>query len=313
MRVPLPAAMITTSIAAMFHAFVRLRIITQRLCVALCACWMLAGCSTLQFAYNSAPELTYWWLDGFLDFNAEQKPQVRADIQSMFAWHRSQQLGLYITWLERAQTLAARNIQAEEVCALFDEAMDSLDNVAKELEPRAVRLLLTIDAAQVEQLQKQYNKKNRDWRKEWLSGTPDELLDTRTDKGVELAEKFYGRLDSSQKQLLRQLAKNSGFDPRMGYLLRLRRQADSVETLRKLSAQTKDADAFALEWRQLIARTRMTPDPMLNQYRQDLNKANCAAVASLHNATTPVQRERAVKQMQSYGRDLRALMERKPG
>jgi len=274
---------------------------------------MLAGCSTLQFAYNSAPELTYWWLDGFLDFNAEQKPQVRADIQSMFAWHRSQQLGLYITWLERAQTLAARNIQAEEVCALFDEAMDSLDNVAKELEPRAVRLLLTIDATQVEQLQKQYNKKNRDWRKEWLTGTPDELLDTRTDKGVEQAEKFYGRLDSSQKQLLRQLAKGSGFDPRMSYLLRLRRQADSVDTLRKLSAHTKDADAFALEWRQLIARTRVTPDPMLSQYRQDLNKANCAAVASLHNATTPVQRERAVKQMQSYGRDLRALMERKPG
>ena len=313
MRVPLPAAMITTSIAAMFLAFVRLRIIAQRLFVALCTCGMLAGCSTLQFAYNSAPELTYWWLDGFLDFNADQKPLVRADIQSMYAWHRSQQLGLYITWLERAQSLAARNIQADEVCALYDEALDSLDNVAKELEPRAVRLLLTIDAAQVEQLQKQYNKKNRDWRKEWLTGTPDELLDTRTDKGVEQAEKFYGRLDSNQKQLLRQLAKNSGFDPRMSYLMRLRRQADSVDTLRKLSAQTKDADAFALEWRQLIERTRVTPDPMLRQYRQDLSKANCVSVATLHNTTTPAQRERAVKQMQSYGRDLRALMERKPG
>jgi hypothetical protein len=274
---------------------------------------VLQGCSAIKLGYNKLDDLAYWWLDGFLDFNADQKPQVRADIQSMFAWHRSQQLGLYITWLERAQGLAARNIQADEVCALYDEALDSLDNVAKELEPRAVRLLLTIDAAQVEQLQKQYNKKNRDWRKEWLTGTPDELLDTRTDKGVEQAEKFYGRLDSSQKQLLRQLAKGSGFDPRMSYLLRLRRQADSVDTLRKLSAHTKDADAFALEWRQLIARTRVTPDPMLNQYRQDLNKANCAAVASLHNATTPVQRERAVKQMQSYGRDLRALMERKPG
>jgi hypothetical protein len=44
-----------------------------------------------------------------------------------------------------------------------------------------------------------------------------------------------------------------------------------------------------------------------------LNKASCTAVASLHNATTPAQRERAVKQLQSYGRDLRALMERKPG
>ncbi|NBS08360.1 MAG: hypothetical protein EBT49_02895 [Betaproteobacteria bacterium] len=296
----------------MFHAFVRLRIITQRLCWSVCACWVLAGCSSLQFAYNSAPELTYWWLDGFLDFTSEQKPQVRADIHSFYSWHRSQQLGLYITWLERAQTMAGRNIQADEVCALMGEALDSLDTVTKELEPRVVRLLLTIEPAQTEQLQKQFTKKNREWRKEWLLGTPDELLDTRTDKGVEQAEKFYGRLDTSQKQLLRNLAKNSGYDPRMSYLLRLRRQADSVDTLRKLSTHSKDSDAFAMEWRQLVERTRNTPDPMLRQYGEDLKKANCAAVANLHNATTPQQRDRAAKQLQAYARDLRTLMERKP-
>jgi Family of unknown function (DUF6279) len=280
--------------------------------VAVCACLLLAGCSSLQFAYNAAPELTYWWLDGFVDFTSEQKPQVRADIQSFYGWHRSQQLGLYITWLERAQTMAVRNIQADEVCALLDDALDSLDAVAKELEPRAVRLLMSVEPAQVEQLQKQYNKKNREWRKEWLLGTPDELLDTRTEKGVEQAEKFYGRLDAQQKQLLRSLAKSSGYDPRMSYLLRLRRQADSVDTLRKLSTQAKDSDAFTQEWRQLVERTRYTPDPMLRHYSDELKKANCVAVASLHNATTPQQRERAAKQLQTYAKDLRSLMERKP-
>ena len=312
MRVPLPAAMITTSIDTMFPAFVSLRIITQRLVVAVCAGLLLAGCSSLQLAYNAAPDLTYWWLNGFVDFTNDQKPQVRADIQSFYSWHRGQQLGTYITWLERAQNLAVRNIQADEVCAVLDEAFDSLDAVAKELEPRAVRLLMSIEPAQVEQLQKQYNKKNREWRKEWLLGTPDELLDTRTDKGVEQAEKFYGRLDAQQKQLLRSLAKNSGYDPRMSYLLRLRMQADSVDTLRKLSTQTKDSDSFTQEWRQLVERTRYTPDPMLRHYSDELKKANCIAVASLHNATTSQQRERAVKQLQSYARDLRILMERKP-
>ena len=51
---------------------------------------------------------------------------------------------------------------------------------------------------------------------------------------------------------------------------------------------------------------------MLRQYSESLKKANCAAVASLHNATTPPQRERASKQLQTYVRDLRSLMERKP-
>ena len=126
----------------------------------------------MQFAYNSAPELTYWWLDGFLDFTSEQKPQVRADIHSFYGWHRSQQLGLYITWLERAQTMAGRNLQADEVCTLMSEALDSLDTVSKELEPRAVRLLLTLEPAQVEQLQKQFNKKKPRMAQRVAAGHP---------------------------------------------------------------------------------------------------------------------------------------------
>ena len=43
------------------------------LCLALAG---LSGCSALRLGYNTAPELAYWWIDGYADFDDAQAPQV---------------------------------------------------------------------------------------------------------------------------------------------------------------------------------------------------------------------------------------------
>jgi hypothetical protein len=55
------------------------------------ASW-LAGCSAIKLAYNQAPTLAYGWLDGYLDFNDQQSPQVRDALNRLFAWHRASEL-----------------------------------------------------------------------------------------------------------------------------------------------------------------------------------------------------------------------------
>ena len=37
----------------------------------------LTGCSAVRFGYNQAPELVYWWLDGYVDFDDAQSRRVR--------------------------------------------------------------------------------------------------------------------------------------------------------------------------------------------------------------------------------------------
>jgi hypothetical protein len=43
----------------------------------------LAGCSAIKLAYNQAPDLTYWWLDGYFDFNGQQSPKVRDELAKL--------------------------------------------------------------------------------------------------------------------------------------------------------------------------------------------------------------------------------------
>ena len=52
----------------------------------------LAGCSSLRLVYNHGDTVLYWWLDAYVDFNADQKVWVKKDIDNLFSWHRKTQL-----------------------------------------------------------------------------------------------------------------------------------------------------------------------------------------------------------------------------
>ena len=63
----------------------------------------LTGCSAVRFGYNQAPELVYWWLDGYADFDDPQSRRVRDMLGQWFGWHRRTQLPDYANLLQRAQ------------------------------------------------------------------------------------------------------------------------------------------------------------------------------------------------------------------
>ena len=52
----------------------------------------LSACSAVKLGYGSAPQVVYWWLDGYLDFTDAQAPQVRDELDRLHRWHRSTEL-----------------------------------------------------------------------------------------------------------------------------------------------------------------------------------------------------------------------------
>lgn len=106
MRAPLPATPSISNgnnmnISAEPHRSLWLldsRMIARRLWLALAlmaTLLTLGACSTARLAYNQAPKLLYWWLDGYVDFNGAQSEQARQDIDAFMAWHRSAELPAY--------------------------------------------------------------------------------------------------------------------------------------------------------------------------------------------------------------------------
>ena len=76
----------------------------------------LAACSAIKLAYNNLPEVSYWWLDGYLDFDDAQTPRVRDELAQLLAWHRQNELPKIVGLLQQAQALAPGDVTPAQAC-----------------------------------------------------------------------------------------------------------------------------------------------------------------------------------------------------
>ena len=308
--------MITTSIAAMC-LFLTWRKIIGELCapaqrslrslLALALLFSLAGCSFVQTVYNQSHDLVYWWVDSYVDLQGEQRQTVPADLLAFQQWHRQEQLPQYIRWLQTMQTMARQDVQEEEVCQIQGQFIASLDELARQIEPAAARLALSLSPAQMRQLRKKLNRSHEDWRREWVEGSAAERLERRVKKAVERSEDFYGRLDAAQRAALAQWVGASGLDIALSEAERLRRQRDMLDTLQKLQDSRAPLEAAQLAFRQLVQRSLQSPEPAHLVHAQKLVRHNCRQLTWLHNSTTPAQRQKAMERLQFYEKTARSL------
>ena len=91
----------------------------SRIIAVLALAGALVACSAVKTVYSQAPDLAYWYLDGYVDFNGAQSLQVKSGLTRVQAWHRQTQLPAYIDILQKLQERAPSNISATEACDLF--------------------------------------------------------------------------------------------------------------------------------------------------------------------------------------------------
>lgn len=268
----------------------------------------LAACSTARLAYNQAPNLTYWWLDGHIDFTSEQTPQVRSKIDDFFQWHRSTELPAYSRQLRAWQDLALRDISPAEACTEFETIRQRIDAAAERMVAPMARVALQLDAVQLANLQRRQAKSNEDFAKEHLRPNAERALEERLKKAVERSERFYGPLTTAQRELLRDEVRRSPWDAERTQAERERRQADLLNTVRALQANPAIAEQAV---REHVARISRSPTPGYPAYSAQLVQHGCAQFAALHNSTTPAQRANAINALRGYEDDVVSLASRR--
>jgi hypothetical protein len=269
---------------------------------------LLVGCSALRLAYNQAPSLSYWWIDGYADLNEAQTGPLRRDIDAFFAWHRSTELPGYIQRLQQWQQMAQADSSADLACNQFDALRGAyLRAIDRSLEPMA-RLALTLTPTQLQHLQKKYDRNNREFEQRYIRVSEEERIDNLMERARDRYEPLYGELSAAQIALLRERVRSSPFDAQRVNAERLRRQADLIRTVRELQAErgatVASANAALRRWHERVMRS---PLPGFADYSNALVRNACDQFAALHNTTTPEQRQHAVRVLKDYEADLRSL------
>ena len=266
---------------------------------------VLTGCSAVRLAYNQAPDLAYWVLDDYADFNGAQSLQIKADLTQLQAWHRQTQLPAYAQTLQQLQRQLPGDITTQQVCGVVAEARSRLKITLDQAEPAASALAATLQSAQLAVMARKFDKSNTQWRSDYLDAAPQKVRAKRLEQATDRAEMLYGRLNDAQLETLKRATEASGFDAALTYAERLRRQQDTLQTLRTLIAVPAAAPRPAVQ--ALLERLQRSPNPAYRRYQDALTQEGCSTVAALHQRATPAQRQKAVLALQDYEQSFRAL------
>ena len=269
---------------------------------------LVCACSAVKIAYNQAPDLAYWYLDGYLDFTGTQSLQVKGELNRLQSWHRQTQLPSYVELLQKLQQQMPSELDATLSCQIYGDARRKLMLVTEQALPAMATLAQTLDASQLEKMEQKFAKGNTDYREDFIEATPKASRNKRYKQAVSRAEMLYGRLEESQLNLIGQRIDQSHFDAKMFYGERLRRQKDTLQTLRSLLGSQAGPDKIRAGLRPLMGRTFDSPNTAYRQYLDQVTQDNCQMFSALHSSTSTAQRREAVKTLKAYEQDLAVLV-----
>lgn len=273
---------------------------------------VLQSCGIMKIAYNQAHELAYWQLDSYFDFDEAQSPRAREELAKVHQWHRKTQLPVYAETLQKWQALMPGDLDEAQVCRMYTDARTKLLAISERSESAAISLVGTLVPDQLDHVKRKFTKLNKEYRNDFMDGTPQDLLDKRVKKAVSRAEMLYGPLEDKQLGVLRARIAQSPFNAGLSLGEHQRRQQDALQTLTPVIAGQSTTEQAAAAVKQYFARSINSPDAAYRSYQERLTRDNCKTLAELHNSTTPAQRTAAVQTLQTYAKDFAALAAQRP-
>ncbi len=268
----------------------------------------LPGCSAVRLAYSNGPQLSWWWLDDYVDFSAQQEPIVKRDLDALFAWHRQTQLPGWIALLTQAEADVMVAATPAQVCRWQVTLRDALDPSLQRALADAADLVPGLGEPQFEHLSKRFAKSMVEMHDDYLQPDLEDRRSAAMDRTLERIERLYGRLGAAQRQVIADGLRDSPFDPQAWAAERLRRQRDTLQTLRQLVSSHADHDERLAALRALVERSEHSPDPAYRSYQLRLDDYNCGFAARIHNATTLAQRQEARDRLKGWESDFRELV-----
>jgi Family of unknown function (DUF6279) len=277
------------------------------LLILLCAA-ALSGCSSIRLAYGNAPQLLWWWIDAYVDFNGEQSPGVRQGLDRLHEWHRSTQLPELAGLLATAQAQVSEPTTPALACRWQNQVREALEPTLQRALQLAADTLPGLSEANYRHIEQRYAKGNTEMKRDFLQPDAQDRLDEAVKRTLERVERIYGRVGDAfaHHALLRVAA--SPFDPELWLAERQRRQRDVLQTLRRLSADKADAEQRLAALQVLVQRLERSPDTEYRAYQMRLTDYNCAFAAQIHNSTTAKQRQQARATFKGWEEDLRSFV-----
>ena len=271
----------------------------------------LAGCSSLQLAYNYAPGLIAYRMNTYLNLDEKQQALLDQELASFAAWHE-RTLPVYTEELNRwANRLSSpETFSGNEILTIQETIENQLQTVGARAATQLGPLLVTLGPQQLRQLQSKFKESNDEYVSDYLknSNSPASIK-KRHARITKRFEEWLGPLSPEQKNILITVSDRRAPTISAWYEERkLRQQAllNLLQTQREASpAQAQQALA---DYLLSLSRYR---EPVLSSQREELRMEWAQAAADILNIASADQKKFLQKKLRGYAQDFAALTPKK--
>jgi hypothetical protein len=268
---------------------------------------LTAGCTALSLGYRNADTFAAWRADEYFDLDADQRQDFDARFAKLLTWHRYEQLPEYAEFLTTAIEKARGGLRHDDIVWFIDGFESRYRLVVARGLDDAAAMLATLRPEQITALQKQWDKDNRKFRHEFALGeSARERRHARIKRTLDQIDDWTGRLTREQERRIGDLMDAVPPVNDLRYEDRLRRQREFLELLKlrgNMAEFKPRLGTFLLHWED-------GRDPAYARLADEVFEKRIQFYIAVEKILTPEQREAAVRRMQSYIDDMKALSRR---
>ncbi|ALS98569.1 DUF6279 family lipoprotein [Lacimicrobium alkaliphilum] len=260
----------------------------------------LSSCST-GFVYNNLDWLVHWYIDDYVDLNAEQEAVFDDYMRQWLNWHRSEELVAYRQHLQELKSRIEHTpLDRAQWLSEFERGRTHWNRLLQEVAGDLSTLALKLDDKQIESIFDELEKRNRE--REQRQKSRDDSR--RTDKLQEDIVQWIGPLSKPQKELLRRYS--GKLKPNFKDWMQYRRKWQSEA--RQILLQREDTE----RWRRAMDAVVLDPRQFEHQTYREQSAYNrnvyASLLADLHAGLSERQKAHLQEEIEDLIRDLSDLM-----
>lgn len=266
----------------------------------------LSGCmSMVGLGYGHADTVAAWKADQYFDLDPDQEAAFRARFDTLYSWHRRQQLPEYVVFLSAARQRLERGIAAGDVEWFADGLKQRYRLIVRRGAADAAGLLATLTPAQIENLRERWQGDNRKFAAEHRI---DEALEARqrarARRYIAQVRNWAGGLTSEQEERIAALAYALPDTERLRHEDRMRRQR---EFIRLLDRRNGERTAFTASLAQWLSDWETGRAPEYARLADAAWRQRVALYLAVSRLLTPEQRDHLLHRLENHISEFRRL------
>ena len=278
------------------------RVLILALCVA-----VLGGCSLVRIGYNYLDTIAVWTADDYFDLDSDQRRAFATRFDPLHAWHRYEQLPDYAAFLTATRARMEKGLTREDFLWIVDGMSERYRTLMRRSADDVAALLLTVTPEQLNVMQRQLDKDNRRFIREYqLEESVEEQRRASARRALVRIRDWAGSLTHEQEQQIATLASEVPWTHRMRHEDRLRRQREFLQ----LMQQRDNPREFTARLRHWLVNFEEGRNPEYHQAFVTWTQKQGDYLAGVDRILTASQRASVLNRLQGYIDDFTRLAQR---